>query len=186
MTARELIQVAGQHWLVLLAVFLLPPLATWLCGRAHGAGNGGNAPWKYAYSALVYLTSVPGTFAAVLTGYTLFFTRENLLDVNPLVYFLPIGSMVVTLIFIRKSVSFALIPGFDRLEGLLALIACSFVLALAIQKTRIWIVFGGSIERLFILAAAIFALLKWGAYTLFRGRSEPKKEPPEFPGMGSS
>ena len=181
MTTREFIAMAGQHWMVLVAMFLAPPVAAWLCGVAHGRGFGGNTPWKYCYSVLVYLTSVPGTFAAVITGYTLFFTRENLMDVNPLVYFLPLASMVVTLVLIHKNVGFDLVPGFDRLEGLMVMIACSFVLALAIQKTRIWIVFGGSIERLFLLAAAIFALLKWGVYMLFRRREEPKQEPPSFP-----
>ena len=181
MSTREFIEMAGQHWIVLLAMFLAPPMAAWLCGVAHGRGCGGNTPWKYCYSVLVYLTSVPGTFAAVITGYTLFFTRENLMDVNPLVYFLPLASMVVTLALIHKNVSFDLVPGFDRLEGLMVMIACSFALALAIQKTNIWIVFGGSIERLFLLAAAIFALLKWGVYMLSRRREEPKQEPPSLP-----
>jgi hypothetical protein len=182
MSTREFIKLAGQHWMVLLGLFLAPPLAAWGCGLAHGKDCGGNTPWKYCYSVLVYLTSVPGTFAAVITAYTLFFTHENLMDVNPLVYFLPIVSMVVTLVFIHKNVSFDLVPGFDRLEGLMVMIACSFILAIAIQKTRIWIVFGGSIERLFLLAAAIFALLKWGAYMLFRRRDEPKQPPPNLSG----
>jgi hypothetical protein len=168
MTTREFIEMAGRHWMILAGLFLLPPVAAWLCGLAHGRGNGGNTPWKYAYSSLVYLACVPGTFAAVLTCYTLFFTRENLLDVNPLVYFLPIVSMVATLIVISRIVSFELVPGFNRLEGLMVMIACSFAVALAIQKTRIFIGFFGSIDRLLLLAAGVFALLRWGAYMLFR------------------
>jgi hypothetical protein len=181
MSTREFIEMAGHHWLVLLAMFLAPPLAAWLCGVAHGRNGGGNSPWKYCYSLLVYLTCVPGTFAAVITAYTLFFTRENLLDVNPLVYFLPLASMVATLVLIHKNVSFDLVPGFDRLEGLMVMIACSFAFALAIQKTKIWIVFGGSIGGLFLLAAGVFALLKWGVYMLFRRRDEPNQAPPSFP-----
>jgi hypothetical protein len=183
MTTREFIEMAGSHWLTLLCLFVLPPLAAWLCGLAHGRDNGGNAPWKYFYSVLVYLTCVPGTFAAVLTGYTLFFSHENLLDVNPLVYFLPIISMVVTLVLIRKNVAFDLVPGFDRLSGLMVMIACSFAIALAIQKTNIFLFFGGSIEKLMVLAVAVFALLKWGVYTLFRKRDEPRQVPPQFPGV---
>ena len=63
----------------------------------------------------------------------------------------------------------------------MVMVGCSFAIALAIQKTRIWIFFGGSIERLFILAGAIFALLKWSAYMLFRRRDEPKAVRPKFP-----
>jgi len=61
------------------------------------------------------------------------------------------------------------------------MMACSFALALAIHKTRIFVGFFGSIERLFLLAAGIFALLKWGAYMLFRRTDEPVKDAPRFP-----
>lgn len=182
MTTRQLIQLADSHLWVILAVFIFPPVAAWLCGRLHGSNSGGNAPWKYCYSLLVYLVCIPGLFSTVLTGYSLFFSKENLLDVNLAVYFLPILSMVVTLVLIHKNVSFDLVPGFDRLSGLMVMMGCSFVIALAIEKTRIWIFFGGSIERLFLLAAGIFALLKWGTYMLFRRREEPKQDLPKFPG----
>jgi hypothetical protein len=182
MTTRQLIQLADGHLLVMLAAFIVPPVAAWICGRLHGSNNGGNAPWKYFYSVLVYLACIPGLFSSVLTGYTLFFSKENLLDTSLTVYVLPIISMVVTLILIHKNVKFDLIPGFERLSGLMVMIGCSFVLALAIEKTRIWLFFGGSIEWLLLLAAGIFALLKWGTYTLFRRRDEPKQDMPKFPG----
>ena len=181
MTTRDLIQLAGQHPLVLVVAFVVPPLLAWLLGQMHDRRHGGEAPWKYFYAVLVYLACVPGMFSGVITAYTLFFSRENLLDANLLVYFLPIVSMIATLIFIRKNVSFDDVPGFDRLSGLMVMVGCSFAIALAIQKTRIWIFFGGSIEKLFLLAAGIFALLKWGSYMLFRRRDEPKQEMPRFP-----
>jgi hypothetical protein len=182
-TTRDLIQLASQHGLVLVAAFVVPTLLAWLAGRMHERGRGGTAPWKYVYAGLVYVACVPGMFASVITAYTLFFRRENLLDANLLVYFLPIVSMIATLIFIRKNVSFDEVPGFDRLSGLMVMVGCSFAIALAIQKTNIWLFFGGSIEKLFILAAAIFALIKWGSYMLFRQRDEPKLDRPKFPGV---
>jgi hypothetical protein len=91
--------------------------------------------------------------------------------------------MIATLALIRRNVDFALVPGFDRLSGLMVMIGCSFAIALAIQKTRIWIFFGGSIERLIALAVGIFALLKWGTHQFFRRREEPKPERPKFPGL---
>lgn len=182
MTIRELIQMAGEHPWVLVLAFVVPPVFAWLAGWLHGKEQGKLAPWKYLYSLLVYLVCVPGMFAGVITAYTLFFSGENLLDANLLVYFLPIAAMVATLVLIRKNVSFDEVPGFDRLSGLMVMVGCSFAIALAIQKTRIWIFFGGSIEKLFLLAAGVFALLKWGTYMLFRRRDEPKEEPPKFPG----
>ena len=182
MTTRELIQWAGQHSVALLLAFIAPPVLAWLAGQTHGKEQGKLAPWKYLYSVLIYLVCVPGMFAGVITAYTLFFSGENLLDANLLVYFLPIVSMVATLVLIRKNVSFDDVPGFDRLSGLMVMVGCSFGIALAIQKTRIFVFFGGSIEKLFLLAAGVFALLKWGSYMLFRRRDEPKEEPPKFPG----
>jgi hypothetical protein len=65
----------------------------------------------------------------------------------------------------------------------MVMLACSFAIALAIQKTNIWVFFGGSLEKLFLLAAGVFALLKWGTYMLFRRRDEPVQERPKIPGM---
>ena len=132
---------------------------------------------------LVYLVCIPGLLAGVLTGYQLFFQRADLLNANIAVYFLPIISMIVTLIFIHKTVNFENVPGFDRISGLIVMIGCSFVIALAIDKTRIWLLFHGSIAMLFALAAGIFALLKWGSYMLFRRHDEPKQPAPKFPGV---
>jgi hypothetical protein len=182
-TIRELILVADQHSIALAAVFAGLPVAAWLCRLMHGPKRGGSAPWKYLYSLLVYLACVPGVFAGVLTAYTLWFTRENLLDVSFIVYVVPILSMVVTLALIGRSVEFDQVPGFDRLWGLMVMIGCSFGIALFIQKTSIWVVFGGSIGWLFLLALVVFVLLKWGAHMLFRRRDEPEWALPKFPGM---
>ena len=168
---------------LLAGLFMVAPLSAWLCGVVHGRGHGSVSPWKYFYAGLVYFACVPGILAGVLTGYTLFFSHENLLDVSLLVYVLPVISMIATLALIRRNVDFDLVPGFDRLSGLMVMIGCSFAIALAIQKTRIWIFFGGSIERLIALAVGIFALLKWGTHQFFRRREEPKPERPKFPGL---
>lgn len=181
MTLRDLIHSAGQHSVPVFAVLAAVPVVSFLVGISHRSGEGRNAPWKFAYAVLVYLACIPGIFAAVLTAYTLFFSSESLIDANLLIYFLPITTMVVTLVLIRKRVSFDDVPGFDRLSGLMVLMACSFAIALAIHKTRIFIGFFGSVEMLFVLAAGVFALLKWGGFMLFRGASEPARPMPKFP-----
>jgi len=183
MTIYNLINLANGHLAALVLFFVVPPVIAWICGAVHGRGNGGNAPWKYVYSVLVYLVCIPGLLACVLTGYQLFFQRADLLNVNIAVYFLPILSMIVTLIFIHKTVNFENVPGFDRISGLMVMIGCSFVFALAIDKTRLWVMFHGSIAMLFALAAGAFALLKWGTYMLFRRGEEPKLPAPKIPGV---
>jgi len=182
MSITDLINLADRHQLVLVGVFVVIPLLAWLLSRLHKPDGGANAPWKYAYALLVYVTCVPGMFAGVITAYSLFFSRDNLMQVSLPVYFLPIVSMVVTLVFIRRAVSFKDVPGFDRLSGLMTLVGCSFAIALAIQKTNIFLFFGGSIDRFFMLAIGIFALLKWGMLMLFRRREDPKPERPKISG----
>jgi len=169
MTARELIAAAGRHPEMLVPLALLPPLLSLLLPLAHGAGGGARSPWRYVYSVLIYAVCVPGVGAAVLTAYTLFFTRESLLDKDLLVYLLPIVSLAVTLPLIRRSVSFDAVPGFDRLWGLLVLIAITFGILLAIHKTFIGIFFGGSFTLLVALGVAVFALLERAAGALGGG-----------------
>lgn len=180
MTARELVDVAARHPAVLAALGLLPPLAAFVARLMHAPRGGGVAPWRYLYAVLIYLVCVPGVGAAVLTGYTLFFTRESLIDKDLLVYVLPIVSMAVTLALIAKAASFDDIPGFDRLSGLITLVAVTFVILLVIHKTFVGIFFGASITMLFVIGAFLFALLKWGARVAFRGAGEPPPKPPAF------
>lgn len=181
MTLRELLHAAERHPLPVAGALIALPALAWLVGVLHREGAGREAPWKYAYAVLVYLACIPGMFAAVLTAYAMFFQNENLLDANLLIYLLPIAAMIVTLVAIRKRVAFDDVPGFNRLSGLMVLLAGSFGLALAVHKTRIFLGFFGSIEMFFLLVAGIFALLKWGAYTLFRSGGEPAKPMPKFP-----
>lgn len=181
MTARQLIDLAGQHQQVLLVAFCVPPLGALLLRLVHGRGTGGRSPWKYVYGVLVYLVCVPGIAAAVLTAYALFFSRQNLLDVDLAVYGLPLLAMGLTLLIISRAVSFAEVPGFGRLTGLMLMIAVSFALTLALARTRIWLFFGGSIAKLVLLVGGLFAVLKWGAYMAFRRRSDPERPPPSLP-----
>lgn len=180
MTGRGLILLAGHYPVALCVALAVPPAVSALTGLAHGRGSGGASPWKFVYTLLVYAACVPGMLAAVLTAYTLFFTRESLLDVNVLVYLAPMASMVATLWLIRRNVSFDEVPGFDRLWGLMVTIALTFAIVLAISRTWLLLVFGGSVFVLIALAAFVFALLRWAAHVAFRRRGEPRREPPSL------
>jgi hypothetical protein len=181
MTGRDLIDAAGRHPALLAVLSFAPLVLAFVVQKLHGPGRGGLSPWRYVYAVLVYAVCVPGVGAAVLTAYTLFFTGESLLDKDLLVYVLPILSMTATLVIIGKGASFDEIPGFDRLSGLMALVAVTFGLLLIVKKTFIGLFFGASIGVLLAVGAFLFALLKWGTNALFRGRNEPPAKPPSFP-----
>ena len=100
---------------------------------------------------LVYLALIPGLFACIITAYSIFFVHENLLNVNPITYFVPIISMVVTLALVHQQVAFSAIPGIERLSALIVLIAVSFAVILAIYKTFIGVVFFANFLHLLLL-----------------------------------
>ena len=167
MTIQELIDLAAKNQNVVLLSFAVAPVLTILVRVFHSRGRGAFSPHKYIYSFITYLAVIPGIIASVLLAYALFFTRTNLLEVNAVIYFLPIVSMIVTLFIISRIVSFNQLPGFDRLRGLMFMIAVSFAAVLFIQKMRIWVMFHGSLLWLILLGVGIFVVLKLGAHKLF-------------------
>lgn len=172
MTLRELMRMAGDYPAVVLAAFVLPVVLAVLVGRLHGKERGGERPWKYIYSVLVYWVCVPGICACVLTVYQMFFRRANLLDVDLIVHALPIVSMVVALVVIRWNVKLDEIPGFNRLSGLMLMLGMSFAVALVVQKTRIWLFFGSSFLTFVAMSVIAFLLIRLGAQRFFKRKTE--------------
>jgi len=161
MTLQQLIDMISDiNPLIILAIALSPPMLAILFGFFHSKESRIKSPLKYLYALLVYAVCIPGIFAGVLTAYSLFFIRKNLLQLNMFVYFVPILCMIVTLGLISRHVSWDQIPGVDRLYALMIVLVLSFSIALAIQKTNIFIFFGGSVEILGIIALGCFILLK--------------------------
>src|SRR3972149_5525514 len=106
MTIEDLFSLMSDAPLPTLLIFLFPPLYAIVLRLIHGKNKGQEKPWRYFYGFLVYLSCIPGTFIAVVTGYQLFVEGTNLIRLDLLVYFLPILSMVVTLILIKTQVAF--------------------------------------------------------------------------------
>jgi hypothetical protein len=181
MSITDLINLLSRYPMHMFAVFGFLPIFSLAYGKIHPRGSSIDFPHKYIYSILVYLSCVPGIFSSVILAYGLFFLRSNLLEANLIIYFLPIASMVLTIAIIRRNVELDYLPGSDRLVGLAALLALTFVFALLTMKTRIWILFGGSLTSLLVIMAFLFFLLKWSAHKLFRGRTEPRTKGPRFP-----
>jgi hypothetical protein len=171
MTLRDALLWLGQHPWALAILFIIPPTASLLAGAIHGRGRGDLSPWKYLYSVLIYWVSVPGMAALVMTAYSVVFARENLLDLDVMVSIVPILSMVITLVLVRRNVDFDQVPGFDRLFGLMVALAITFVLILGISKTRIWLFFGSSILNLLLLTVVLIAAAVWGTRLAFGRRA---------------
>lgn len=169
MTIEELLSLMSGAPFTVLLIFLFPPLYALLLKLLHSPAKSTQAPWKYLYAILVYLTCIPGLSMSVLTAYQLFVQKVNLLSLDLVVYLLPITSMVITLLLIRSQISFKDIPGFNRLSGLMLMLAAAFGIVFILDRLRLLVIFHGSILWLLGLAALLFILMKLGLKAL-RGR----------------
>ncbi len=173
MTVEQMISALDSYTPIVLIYLGASPLLSLLLRLLHGRGGGEQSPWKYFYSALIYLACVPGIVSLVLTLYSLLFIRANLLNLNVSFYYLPVLSMFLTLIIIRKSVTFDAIPGFKKLYGLFSLILISFLVVFILDRLRIFIFFRGSILAFLGVWVVIFIALKYATRLLF-GRFKRK------------
>lgn len=162
MTLQQLFdQIAMQPQLV-YCYFALLPITALITNFMSGKTEALYAPWKYLYSTLVYASCIPGIFAVVLCVHNALFGGTNLLNVNILVYFLPIIIMILTIAIIRRNIALENVPGFDRLSGLIMVLAATFIAMFVLQRTYLWIHISGSWQQLFLIFAVLFIVLKWG------------------------
>lgn len=160
MSLGELIERLGDYQSEIAIALLAVPVLALLLGLFVKNGKGNEAPWKYFYSVLVYAACIPGLGALLLTLYQVIFLRESVLDVNAVVYLLPIVTSIVALGIMSRRVDFTDLPGFGRLSGLMVMVGLSFLAVFVLDRTRIWLFFGGGIRSLIILGAFAFALFK--------------------------
>ncbi len=161
MTLQEIFDYIRDHQLIAILFFLAVPLialvTTWI-----GKGEGTKTPYNYVYSVLMYLAAVPGIFAVTLCVYTFLFERANFLEVNVLVYFMPIISMIVTMMILRASIDLEDVPGSGKLSGFLMTIFVVILIMYILDRTRIFAV--AFIHLKFIHVLLMFV----GLYIVFR------------------
>ncbi|GAB4244305.1 MAG: hypothetical protein Kow0027_03940 [Saprospiraceae bacterium] len=161
MTLQEFFQLLSENPVWILAYFLLLPIAAWLTGR-FAEGEGHESPWKYVYSTLIYLCSVPGMFAIFLSAYLFLFERRSILETDIYTQVLPILSMVATLLVIRRNVDLDAIPGFEKITGLLMMIGAVLALLWVIDRTRIWVVSFLPFWQALLILAGLLLAARWG------------------------
>ena len=165
MTAAEALQWLEPHQGPIAGALVALPAATYLLGLLLRRAS--RRLCGYFLALAIHLTVIPGISMAVLVLYLLFFVGANLLnDLHLVIHVLPVVSMAATLWGASRITAFDDIPGFRRIEGLMLLVGLSFAAALAIQKTRLGVVFLGRLEHLFVMVAAVVVLWKLGASML--------------------
>lgn len=166
MTLQQLFDSIGENpTFIIIYFFSLPILSyvmTWITDK-----DAYKSPWKFIYSGLIYLACVPGIFATLLIAYNMFFMGKNLLEVNLLVYFLPIISMIATLLILSRKLHLSLIPGFDKISGLVFMITAASITIFILDKMRILVFFYGSIWYLIGLFVILLIIFRVGFKRLF-------------------
>lgn len=162
MTLRELFDYLNANPIAVAAYFLLL-LVTAILAGLMGKGEGHVSPWKYLYSAIVYLVCVPGIFATALAVYLFLFEQGgSIFNVNLLTQVLPVVAMLVTLNVIRRNVEFGYIPGFGRLTDLIMTICTVFVLMYFLNRLHLvaWVYV--PVQWLLLIVVGLLLLVRFG------------------------
>jgi hypothetical protein len=122
MTLNDVFNSLERNPLPILLFFVALPLIAWIMGAAVQEGQNLKT-LRYLYAVLVYAVCIPGIFAITLNVYLFLFERQSVWEANLLFQFLPILSMILTLLLIKSKLPFDLIPGFGKIAGFLTLIA---------------------------------------------------------------
>ncbi len=136
MTLGEFISYLGNNPFYPLFFFFILPVAA-LLARYMAKGEGHLSPWCIYYSALIYLSVIPGIFAILLNIYHMLFEKRSIYEMNIMVDVLPILSMLLTLFLIKKNVDFKEIPGFGKLTGFVGSIAGLMLVFFVLDKMHL-------------------------------------------------
>ena len=161
MTLQDLFNLVAENPKYVVFYFAILPLAALLAGALDN-DRGHVLPWNYIYSFLIYAVSVPGLFALTLNVYQFLFERTRVMDVDLILQVLPIVSMVMTLLIIRRNVDLDYIPGFDKLSGLLMIITAVLGLMWLADRTRIIAFMRLRWEVAILIFAGLLLLIRFG------------------------
>ncbi len=167
MTLREFFDLVADNPFFLLVFFLLLPFTAVLAGWM-GKGEGEIAPWKYLYSALVYLACIPGIFALTLNIYLFLFERQSIWDVDLYTQVLPVLSMIATLLIIRQNVALDDVPGFERISGLLLVIFVTFSLLWLVDRTHVVVFTYMPFFQAALIFLGLLLVLRFGVKRILR------------------
>ena len=90
MTLQDLFDSMASNPTPVLIYFIMLPVTAFIISIMTKKDEGYESPWKYLYSALIYLVCLPGIFAITMCIYHLLIDGRSFLQLNVLAYFLPI------------------------------------------------------------------------------------------------
>ena len=160
MTLGEFFEMIGRNPNLVLFYFIALPLTAFLAG-VLGKEEGHLSPWKYLYSTIIFLVCVPGIFAITLNIYMFLFERRSIMDANLYTQVLPVFFMLFTLWIISRNVKFEEIPGFNKISGLVMIIAAVLLVMWIMEKTHIIAITFMPFYYVFIIFGVLFLAIRF-------------------------
>ncbi len=167
MTINELMRWLAQYEQLIALGLVALPFVTY----GGGALLKALAPFlmRYVLAGAIYVAVIPGICMAMVLLYMVFFVRLNLLqEMNLVLHLLPVLSMLVTLWAASRLAPFAMIPGFDRLRGLMLLVGLAFAGLLFVHKAFVGIHFFARFEYLLLLFVGFLVCWRLALARLFK------------------
>jgi hypothetical protein len=166
MTLRDVFEYVSAHPAVFIMFLMALPALAYLCGQWI-AGNEKALPWLNIYAVLVYLACIPGIFAVTLNVYLFLFERQSIWEMNFVTQVLPVLSMVLTLMLIKRKVPFGMIPGFGKLSGFMTIITAMMGIMWFIDRTRIYAITFVPFSYIVVGFVVLLVLIRWGWSKIF-------------------
>lgn len=159
MTLQDLINWFSSNPKPILSYFIVI-LAVAILGLLFVKEANFKQPIPYLYTGLIYAVAIPGILAFILTLYSFFFLKQNLLQLDLFSYFAPIVFMIGTLLVIHKTIPLSKIPGFGKLSGVFTIIMITFLITYVLQKMFFGVFFIGRFQYLIALFLVLLFVVR--------------------------
>lgn len=166
MTLRDLFLLAENDPKWIIAYLVILPLMSFLLYVFVKDSNKAYRI-KWLFSIICFMVVLPGIFSLTFNIYLFLFERQSIWDLNLISQILPIASMLISLYFIKRTLAFDYIPGFEKLTCVSALLFGMMALLWVVDKTHIFAFSMIPFSIIIIGFVALILFVKYGITKLF-------------------
>jgi len=160
-TFNSIFQSITQHPIHVLIYFFIPALLAIFAGFFHPRMVVLPKGLQYFYSIILYSVIIPCIFSCLLVLYALLLTRQNLLNVNVLIYFAPIVAALFTLSIVKRKVVLSRLLWVEQLIRVVILLFVGFFGIFLLTRLHIFVGFWGTLTQLALIGLVLFFGVKW-------------------------
>lgn len=166
MTLAEFFEWISSEPLWAVGYFAILPILAFAIGKMAGE-DAIYTPWNYLFATIIYLVCVPGIFAVTLNIYLFLFAKQNIMDSDLIIQWLPILGMAITIPVVRSQVNLDFVPGFGRLSGLIIMILIVLTIMWVLDRTRLWFISVLPVSYVLVIFAVLMIGLYWASGRVF-------------------